>query len=146
MAVTLSSHSACACLLRSPRTSVSRFLPQSFKLGSNPLLPRTTLPPRMLVVRAARTESRGVSLGFRPPSFEVSIVSLFMYSFFKNDFCLTWIFVGHRFQSHLLGKFGNWRTLNPILLYWSVQFIYYSIGYISDVGIGILFETKAANP
>nr|XP_011458536.1 PREDICTED: uncharacterized protein LOC101305999 isoform X1 [Fragaria vesca subsp. vesca] len=71
MAVTLSSHSACACLLRSPRTSVSRFSPQSFKLGSYPQLPRTTLPPRMLVVRAARTESRGVSLGFRPPSFEI---------------------------------------------------------------------------
>ncbi|KAL3641150.1 hypothetical protein CASFOL_016118 [Castilleja foliolosa] len=38
----------------------------------NPLLRRTTvLLSRKLVIRAARTESKGVSLGFRPPDFEL---------------------------------------------------------------------------
>ncbi|KAH7864522.1 hypothetical protein Vadar_030526 [Vaccinium darrowii] len=32
---------------------------------------RKPLPPRKLIVRAARTESKGVSLGFRPPDFQL---------------------------------------------------------------------------
>ncbi|XP_022850715.1 uncharacterized protein LOC111372577 [Olea europaea var. sylvestris] len=41
-------------------------------LGFNPLLRRNrALPSRKLVVRAARTESQGLSLGFRAPDFEL---------------------------------------------------------------------------
>lgn len=40
--------------------------------GWNPLQRRTSvLPSRKLVIRAARTESKGVTLGFRAPDFEV---------------------------------------------------------------------------
>ncbi|XP_057795533.1 uncharacterized protein LOC131011734 isoform X2 [Salvia miltiorrhiza] len=40
--------------------------------GWDPLLRRpTVLRPRKLVIRAARTESKGVSLGFRAPDFEL---------------------------------------------------------------------------
>lgn len=48
----------------------------SSKMGLNPLQRECainkTVPTRKLQVRAARTESQGVSLGFRAPSFEVS--------------------------------------------------------------------------
>ncbi|GFP97819.1 hypothetical protein PHJA_001926000 [Phtheirospermum japonicum] len=41
-------------------------------MGWNPLRRRTTvLPSRKLAIRAARTESKGVSLGFRAPDFEL---------------------------------------------------------------------------
>ncbi|WMV26655.1 hypothetical protein MTR67_020040 [Solanum verrucosum] len=33
---------------------------------------RSVLPARKLVIRAARTESKGVSLGFRAPNFELT--------------------------------------------------------------------------
>ncbi|XP_008237633.1 PREDICTED: uncharacterized protein LOC103336375 [Prunus mume] len=69
-------NTVCACPLRSPRNStkfVSQFLTKcsSFELGFESLQLRTTLPARKLVVRAARTESKGVSLGFRAPNFEI---------------------------------------------------------------------------
>ncbi|XP_020426006.1 uncharacterized protein LOC18766432 isoform X2 [Prunus persica] len=69
-------NSVCASPLRSPRIPtkfVSQFLTKcsSFKLGFESLQLRTTLPGRKLVVRAARTESKGVSLGFRAPNFEI---------------------------------------------------------------------------
>ncbi|XP_015074202.1 uncharacterized protein LOC107018276 isoform X3 [Solanum pennellii] len=35
---------------------------------------RSVLPARKLVIRAARTESKGVSLGFRAPNFEVMFI------------------------------------------------------------------------
>ncbi|XP_059454103.1 uncharacterized protein LOC132184475 isoform X2 [Corylus avellana] len=41
------------------------------KMGSNNLQLGTSVPARKLVVRAARTESEGVSLGFRAPHFEL---------------------------------------------------------------------------
>lgn len=100
---TISLYSVCSCLLRSPRTltkavSLSQFTPQcsSFKLGFNPLQPRSTLPARKLVVRAARTESRGLSLGFRAPNFEVLFMGFFCcWSFSPNEVRIyySWIFV-----------------------------------------------------
>lgn len=44
------------------------------KLGSFPVRLRSNEPARkkLLVIRAARTESQGVSLGFRAPNFQVS--------------------------------------------------------------------------
>ncbi|EXC19922.1 hypothetical protein L484_017899 [Morus notabilis] len=43
------------------------------QLGFNYLLPRTSVPAsrKLFVVRAARTDSKGVSLGFRAPDFEL---------------------------------------------------------------------------
>nr|XP_016443286.1 PREDICTED: uncharacterized protein LOC107768657 isoform X2 [Nicotiana tabacum] len=42
------------------------------KQGYYPLQRRRILPARKLVIRAARTESKGVSLGFRAPNFELT--------------------------------------------------------------------------
>nr|XP_009800232.1 PREDICTED: uncharacterized protein LOC104246167 isoform X2 [Nicotiana sylvestris] len=44
------------------------------KQGYYPLQRRRILPARKLVIRAARTESKGVSLGFRAPNFEVMFI------------------------------------------------------------------------
>ncbi|CAN6543578.1 unnamed protein product [Malus baccata var. baccata] len=76
VATTVTVSSLCASPLRSPRTVpnfVFQFAPKfsSFKLGFESLQLRTTLPATKLVVRAARTESKGVSLGFRAPNFEI---------------------------------------------------------------------------
>ncbi|RVW32548.1 hypothetical protein CK203_093751 [Vitis vinifera] len=65
-----------AYLMQFPRTLAAlrnSFIPtRSFsKLGFHPLWLRTTAPVRKLQVRAARTESKGVSLGFRAPHFEL---------------------------------------------------------------------------
>ena len=77
---------ACACLFSHlPRTLaktnmsttsiVSSKWIYSSKMALNPLQRecaiKKTVPTRKLQVRAARTESQGVSLGFRAPSFEV---------------------------------------------------------------------------
>ncbi|KAF8404393.1 hypothetical protein HHK36_009276 [Tetracentron sinense] len=43
----------------------------SSKLGLSPLQLTKTTPPRKFVIRAARTESKGVSLGFRAPEFQL---------------------------------------------------------------------------
>ncbi|XP_052203372.1 uncharacterized protein LOC127808790 [Diospyros lotus] len=77
-AVTATVFSAGARLLN-PRatlaTSTSHFLSfsssHSSRLGLPSLQLRKPPPARKLVVRAARTESKGVSLGFRPPHFEL---------------------------------------------------------------------------
>ncbi|KAF4376146.1 uncharacterized protein LOC115713240 [Cannabis sativa] len=65
-------------LLSSPRILAakgSHFLSPSsfskFNLDFAPLHQRTSLPSTKLVVRAARTESKGLSLGFRPPDFQL---------------------------------------------------------------------------
>ncbi|XP_002278020.1 uncharacterized protein LOC100253998 isoform X2 [Vitis vinifera] len=65
-----------AYLMQFPRTLAAlrtSFIPtRSFsKLGFHPLRLRTTAPVRKLQVRAARTGSKGVSLGFRAPHFEL---------------------------------------------------------------------------
>ncbi|KAL2538398.1 Thioredoxin superfamily protein [Forsythia ovata] len=69
-----------ARLLSLPRTLASSkgccsFISSSkcySKLGFNPLQHRSrALPSRKLLIRAARTESKGVSLGFRAPEFEL---------------------------------------------------------------------------
>lgn len=46
----------------------------SSALGFYSVQQRCTVPSRKLVIRAARTESKGVSLGFRAPQFEVSFL------------------------------------------------------------------------
>uniref|UniRef100_A0A5B6YVU9 Thioredoxin domain-containing protein n=1 Tax=Davidia involucrata TaxID=16924 RepID=A0A5B6YVU9_DAVIN len=43
----------------------------SSKLGLSPLQHMKSVPARKLVIRAARTESKGVSLGFRAPHFQL---------------------------------------------------------------------------
>ncbi|KAL2538357.1 uncharacterized protein Fot_19748 [Forsythia ovata] len=69
-----------ARLLSLPRTLASSkgccsFISSSkcySKLGFSPLQHRSrALPSRKLLIRAARTESKGVSLGFRAPEFEL---------------------------------------------------------------------------
>ncbi|RXI00092.1 hypothetical protein DVH24_030582 [Malus domestica] len=65
VATTVTVSSLCASPLRSPRTVpnfVFQFAPKfsSFKLGFESLQLRTTLPATKLVVRAARTESKGI--------------------------------------------------------------------------------------
>ena len=62
-------------------------LRSSSKVGFRPLRLRTAAPARKLQVRAARTESEGVSLGFRAPHFEVlsSSLSFFICIYF---FCI----------------------------------------------------------
>ncbi|XP_062159444.1 uncharacterized protein LOC133866813 [Alnus glutinosa] len=75
LAVTVS-FSVGARLLHLPRTLApltTPFRPTWFfsKMGSNHLQLGTSVPARKLVVRAARTESEGVSLGFRAPHFEL---------------------------------------------------------------------------
>ncbi|KAH7525161.1 hypothetical protein FEM48_Zijuj06G0195600 [Ziziphus jujuba var. spinosa] len=69
-------YSVHALLVRPPRTIARmgyHFIPKwSFsKLGFNPMKLQSTVPARKLVVRAARTESKGVSLGFRAPEFQL---------------------------------------------------------------------------
>ncbi|XP_059291424.1 uncharacterized protein LOC132044907 [Lycium ferocissimum] len=67
-----------ARLLSIPRTLATTAIASSSSLcylnkGSYPLQRRSTiLPARKLLIRAARTESKGVSLGFRPPNFELT--------------------------------------------------------------------------
>ncbi|XP_021898571.1 uncharacterized protein LOC110815204 isoform X2 [Carica papaya] len=70
-----STKAAPGCLQHSwralPNFGVSSFLP-SKEMGFYPLQRRTSqYASRRLVVRAARTESKGVSLGFRAPNFEL---------------------------------------------------------------------------
>ncbi|KAL5560398.1 hypothetical protein UlMin_036609 [Ulmus minor] len=80
MAATVSAASACTVaprLLRHPRTlpkPASQFIPTFpfSKMGCSPLRLRSTLASRKLVVRAARTKSEGVTLGFRAPDFQLS--------------------------------------------------------------------------
>ncbi|KAF3445546.1 hypothetical protein FNV43_RR10722 [Rhamnella rubrinervis] len=66
-----------ASLLRPPRTFATmgnQFIPKCLfsKMGLNPLRLRSTASARKLLVRAARTESKGASLGFRAPDFQIS--------------------------------------------------------------------------
>lgn len=48
------------------------------KMGLNPLKLWSSVPARKLVVRAAQTKSKGVSLGFRAPDFQVFLVFLYI--------------------------------------------------------------------
>lgn len=60
------------------RTKQLSFLSTSLKMGFNLLQLRSTAPAtarKNLIIRAARIESQGVSLGFRAPHFEVCIVA-----------------------------------------------------------------------
>ncbi|KAA8538310.1 hypothetical protein F0562_027867 [Nyssa sinensis] len=58
-----------ACFFVSSTSSSSSFL--SSKSGLFPLQHKKSVPARKLVIRAARTESKGVSLGFRAPHFQL---------------------------------------------------------------------------
>ncbi|KAG6388599.1 hypothetical protein SASPL_150031 [Salvia splendens] len=78
--VAASSAAVCRRLLAVERSlPATKYLPSStssskcYSIGGwNPLRRRTAvLPSRKLVIRAARVESEGVSLGFRPPEFEL---------------------------------------------------------------------------
>lgn len=114
----------------------------SSKLGFDSLRLRATAPSRKLQVRAARTESKGVSLGFRAPHFEVFSLSfllphshslylflilsesLFFYPFlFLFFFFNVELVSGFSFRSLLLGKCGRWKILNRTLLYWWSPFL-----------------------
>lgn len=66
---TLATSRSCSSVSSS---SSSSFSWRSSKLGFYPVRHMKNVPaPRNLVIRAARTESKGVSLGFRPPQFQV---------------------------------------------------------------------------
>lgn len=103
-ATSASIYSAHALLVRppTPRTIARmsyHFIPKwSFsKMGFSPLKLQSTVSARKLVIRAARTESKGVSLGFRAPEFQVFIhyfVYLWINFFFKYGRKIwNWIFV-----------------------------------------------------
>lgn len=64
--------------LLATRTKQLSFLSTSLKMGFNLLQLRSTAPAtarKNLIIRAARIESQGVSLGFRAPHFEVCIIA-----------------------------------------------------------------------
>ncbi|XP_044474835.1 uncharacterized protein LOC123202780 [Mangifera indica] len=93
--------------------ALAQALPRAFlstkrsylNLGFHPLqlrrivLIQSSPTRKSLIIRAARTESQGVSLGFKASRFETSGC-----------------------QNPRLGKFGSRKILKPILLYWLCLF------------------------
>ena len=89
-----------------------------------PLQLKKTIPPRRLVVRAARTESKVVSLGFRAPHFQVSIIfmgPLLYYLWFE-----TWIWLCFGYGNHIVfgwielaSRASHWESLE-IGRFWRV--------------------------
>ncbi|KAL3504374.1 hypothetical protein ACH5RR_034215 [Cinchona calisaya] len=60
---------------RRPSTKIASFsflsTTQFFKMGFDSFQKKCSFPARKMVIRAARTDSKGVSLGFRAPHFEL---------------------------------------------------------------------------
>lgn len=87
--------------------------------------------PTSFVIRAARIESKGVTLGFRAPQFQVfALYCPFFYSFFHSNMAITMNWNCYSFQSLLLGRFGHWKILRLIQLYWYDFSFFHSLFWI----------------